>query len=227
MVILAELTIDLTMETKENNITYRIKWFWRIIRHGLFFHGLKNRLARIGIDIVPYYWVQEETEPVTPPKIRDDSGNQYIVSYLGEKDLEQIKTKVKGIEHNDLLQNLRDGEICIGIKKDEEIVAFMFIQLDNVLFKGRTIPLKTNEAYLKDMYTFEDFRGRNIAPYLRYQSYELLRERGIDVKYSISGYFNKSTFKFKKKLNSKLLNLHLSIILFNKGRWNFKIKDCN
>ena len=213
------------METKENNITYRIKWFWRIVKHGLFLHGLRNRLARIGIDIMPYYWVQEETNPMVPPKIRDDSANQYSVSYFNEEDLEQIKTTIKGIEHKDLLKNLRDGQICVGIKKNLEIVAFMFIQQENVSFRGRNIPLKANEAYLKDMYTFEDFRGKNIAPYLRFQCYELLRERGIDTKYSISEYFNKSTFKFKKKLNSELLSLHLSIILFNKKRWNFKIKD--
>ena len=25
--------------------------------------GIKNRLARIGLDFMPYYWVEEETTP--------------------------------------------------------------------------------------------------------------------------------------------------------------------
>lgn len=58
------------MEIKNEDRLYRIKWYWNIIIHGLFMHGLRNRFASIGIDIMPYYFVQEGVASFNPPEIR-------------------------------------------------------------------------------------------------------------------------------------------------------------
>ena len=94
-----------------------------------------------------------------------------------------------------------------------------------ILFTTKTFRLKDNEAYLLNMWTFHAYRGKNLAPYLRHQSYRLLEKQGRTEKYSITQYFNKSSIKFKNKLNSKHLKLYLSIALFKKFYWNFCIKE--
>ncbi|MGB5356739.1 MAG: hypothetical protein WBN11_08590, partial [Eudoraea sp.] len=66
--------------------------------------------------------------------------------------------------------------------------------------------------------TFEEHRGKNLAPFLRYHSYLMLQEMGIESIYSITQYFNTSSIKFKKKLRAKNIALYINIALF--GRYH-------
>ncbi|MGB5403363.1 MAG: hypothetical protein WBN13_05260, partial [Robiginitalea sp.] len=91
-------------------------------------------------------------------------------------------------------------------------------------FRGNRIALAENEAYLENMYTYEDYRGQSLAPYLRYQGYELLKSDGKTRCLSITQYFNTSSQKFKAKLNAEHSELWLNIGLFNKITWNFRLK---
>ncbi|WP_435622555.1 GNAT family N-acetyltransferase [Flagellimonas sp.] len=212
------------MEANIKGFRQHFKWFWRIIRHGLFFQGFRNRLARIGIDIMPYYWVQEAVTPVIPPKIKDESDG-YSVSFFDQNDVEYIIDNIKGLHFTQTEHYFDENQWCIGVKKNNEIAAYMLVQFSDFDFRGRTIPINSNEAYLNQMYTFEAFRGKNIAPYLRFQCYEMLREKGILNIYSITEYLNKSSKRFKRKLNSEYLSLWLSIQLFGRYTKNIKIKD--
>ena len=74
------------------------------------------------------------------------------------------------------------------------------------------------------MYVYENYRGKGIAPYLRYQCYKLLEKEGVNTFYSISEYFNFSAIKYQKKFNAKPLELCLSIKLFKINIWNFTLK---
>lgn len=195
-----------------------------IIKHGLFWHGIRNNLARIGLDFMPYYWVQEATSPIKPPVIRGDDKDFKIVRF-GEDEINFIKNTIIGIEEKDLIEDLRNGEICLGLKNKEKIAAYMFIKNRSFVFRKRNFELKPNESYLHSMYTFEDYRGKNLAPYLRYQSYKYLENEGVDTFYSVSEYFNKSTIRFKKKLNSKPIKLYLSVVLFKRWSKNFTLKQ--
>jgi hypothetical protein len=212
------------MEVGRKDKFYKVKWFWNIMRHGLFLHGVRNQLAKIGIDIMPYYWVQEATEPITPPNIRGDASG-FKVSYFGEEEIKEVKSTIIGIEGKDLLDDLKNGQLCIGIKHNENIAAYMFIKRENFTFRKKTFELKENESYMHSMYTFESYRGKNLAPFLRYNCYELAKEKGINVNYSVTEYFNKSTIKFKKKLNSKPVKLLVSIVLFKKYTKNITLKN--
>jgi hypothetical protein len=75
------------------------------------------------------------------------------------------------------------------------------------------------------MYTMDDFRGKNLAPYLRYKSYEILKELGRDKIYSVSVLFNSSAIRYKEKLNAKNLKLILYIELFKKLKWSITLKN--
>ncbi|PQV48907.1 hypothetical protein CLV33_104112 [Jejuia pallidilutea] len=211
------------MEVGNKSRFYRLKWFWNIIRHGLFFQGLRNRLAKIGIDIMPYYWTLEGSETIVPPKVKGDTSG-FTISHFNENDIEKAQRLIAGSYYKDLVSYFKEGQICVGIKDYDAIVAFMFVKRDSYLFRGKTFNLAKNEAYMHSMYTFELYRGRRIAPYLRYHCYGLCKEMGLSKLYSISEYFNKSSKKFKQKLKAKQTALYISINLFNSFKKTFLLK---
>ncbi|MGB5357201.1 MAG: hypothetical protein WBN11_10960 [Eudoraea sp.] len=55
-----------------NSRFYKLKWFWNILSNGLFLFGVRNRLARMGLDFDPYYWVLEGNMDYEAPKIKGD-----------------------------------------------------------------------------------------------------------------------------------------------------------
>ncbi|MCM4170107.1 hypothetical protein DHD32_01345 [Arenibacter sp. TNZ] len=212
------------MQIKESRKISTVKRFWNIIKNGMFLFGLKNRLERIGIVITPYYWVKEEAEECTEPKIKGDV-SEFIFRELS---LDEMKLISKGIDNfniENLMVNYENSQLCMGLEHNGEIAAYMFIGLKDLDYKGNLFRIKGNEAYLFNMWTFHSFRGRNLAPYLRYKCYQLLNDQGRDTKYSITQYFNKSSIKFKKKLNSKHLKFYLYINLFGKWQKHYLLKS--
>ena len=204
---------------------YRLKWFWNILRNGLFWFGLRNRLANIGLDFDPYYWELEGLSMTDPPNIKADPNN-FNLEYLGLEEIGKLSERIHGINRHLLLEGMENGQQCIGLRHiDGKIAAYMMIETKAYNYKKRCITLASNEAYLLGMYTFEDFRGMNLAPYLRYRCYKLLKEEGRDRLYSITAYFNKSSLRFKNKLGARHLNLHMYIGLFNKIERNFVLKN--
>ena len=81
-----------------------------------------------------------------------------------------------------------------------------------------------DEAYLAGMCTKNEFRGKNIAPHTRYRAYEVLRDMGKTTYYSYSGVFNAPALRFKKKLQARFLWLGLSVVIFRKHRWHWKLR---
>ena len=191
------------MEVSVGKKIYRWHWFWNIVKHGMLLQGIRNRLALLGIDIMPYYWTLEGAETITCPDVKGDAS---------------------GFKDKDLSNYIKEGQVCVGIKDNYAIVAFMFIKRDVYPFRGKTFYLQNNEGYLHSMYTFEAYRGRKIAPYLRYQCYEICKDLGLNKNYSISEYFNTSSKRFKQKLKAKQIKLYLSIILFKRYKKTLLIR---
>lgn len=79
----------------------------------------------------------------------------------------------------------------------------MFVQFNDIYEGKRIFRLKEDEAYLNFMYTYNEFRGQNLAPYLRYHCYKMLEKENKLKLYSISEYFNKPAINFKEKLKAK------------------------
>ncbi|WP_299555643.1 hypothetical protein [Seonamhaeicola sp.] len=211
------------MEISQSKKVSRLDRYWAIIRNGMFLFGLRNRLANIGIDIKPYYWVVEEYEKCEEPLIKDDA-SKYSLRYISIDEIKELYKDKPKDEVEEVVEGMKKGYLCAGLECKNEIVVHMYIALTDFNFKGRVFKLKSNEAYLFNIWTSHLHRGKNLAPYLRYQVYQLLREQGRNVKYSVTEYFNKSSIKFKKKLNSKNLYLYLNIVLFDKYKWNFTLK---
>lgn len=204
---------------------YRLQWIWNIIRNGLFIMGLRNRLEKVGLDFDPYYWELEGLEFSKVPRIKDDPA-LYSLQFLAYEEVEKLADSIVGMDRDKLLGGMEKGQQCIGLRYHTgAVAAFMLIETNAVIYKHRTVALGGHEAYLLGMYTFQAFRGKNLAPFLRYKSYEFLGEQGRSRLYSITAYFNNSSLKFKRKLGVRHLSLRMYIGLFKKLRWNFRIRN--
>lgn len=214
------------MITAERNKFYKIQLIWTRLRHGLILMSIRNLLSRIGIDIEPYYWVLEGSQEFVPPTITGSSFD-YDIKKLNFDETKLALTTSSGMAGHlaNLKVNFENGQSCIALTHENKIAAYMFVETKDFVFRHRLFKLDDDEVYLLNMYTFESFRGQNCAPYLRYKSYGLLKEQGIRNIYSISAYFNKSSIKFKNKLNAINLKLFLSIELFKVFHKNILIKS--
>ena len=207
---------------EEKDRFYRLKLIRHRIRHGLILYSLRNLLLRIGLDIGPYYLELEGLDRCTEPSLRDDA-SLYRFDAVEDKNVIELYETL-GWNTKELKATFELPHQCIGLYKGEDLAALMVIQLQHFIIKGKRFDLKENEAYLENMYTYESFRGKNIAPYLRYHSYKILYEMGRPVCYSVTAYFNTSSLNFKKKLNTKHLKLYLHLCFFRRFRKNFLLK---
>jgi hypothetical protein len=183
-----------------------------------------DALARVGVLIQPYYLIREGLFGNIPEGI-EKRMDGFETGYLGPEDMKIIAAiPGRNLSEENLLRLLEEGKRCFGARREGELAAFTWFDLES-LDKGRIgRPLKGDEAYLFDAYTLIPFRGMGIAPLIRYLVYLELEKLGKKKLYSISLYFNTPAVRFKKKLRARILELWLYIRLFRKWRWNFRVK---
>ena len=214
--------IPLTVESKKGEETF-LKKISNKFKYGLVLQAIRNQLARVGIVITPFYWVQEGMNFTKAPDIKG-AITDYKVEFLEAEDLKNISDNIHGYSAALLLSDLEEGNLCLGLKHNNDIASFMWIYLKECSYMSVNISLKNDEAYLTSMYTIESFRGNNLAPYLRYKSYEILKKMGRDKIYSVSEFFNSSAIRYKQKLNAKNLKLVFYIQIFKRLKWSLTLK---
>lgn len=194
-------------------------------KHGLFWFSVTHVLGRKGIRIYPYYLLREGMDTFDLPEVKGDI-DEYTFDFLDRSDLETLEEndQFKGLK-NEFKKRFEKGHKCFCAKYRGQIVACTWFDFEQCQFLDPLFELSKNETCLFGMYTAESHRGKNIAPYLRYRSYEALRKMGRDTFYSISESLNAPAVKFKKKLNAKFLGHYLLIDLFRKWKWNLKIRE--
>lgn len=177
----------------------------------------------VGIKITPYYWVQEGLNPANEPMIKGDISD-CTIGFLEAEELVKIRKDLHSYSLDFLLDYLKAGKKCLGLKYKDELASFMFINFTECDFTSCFVKLKEDEAYLTFMYTMEAYRGRNMAPYLRYKSYQILKEMGRKKIYSVSAFFNSSAIRYKEKLNAKNIRLVLYLEIFKRIKGSFTLK---
>jgi ribosomal protein S18 acetylase RimI-like enzyme len=193
-------------------------------RYGLTLQSIRLKLMKAGIEFTPYILFMEGTNVTDIPAINGNA-DEYTTVILGPEHMKALSEIDTGFSEADLLNQLDNGQKCIGIIHRDSIVAYMWMNFRELSYKATQINLKNNEAYLWNMYTKESYRGRNLAPYLRYKSYEMLKESGRDVIYSISDSFNSPAIKFKEKLNAERVKEMLYVRFFKCKPRGFVIKS--
>lgn len=189
------------------------------IRHNPFPRVVLDGLTKLGIKIYPYHvFLEGLFDGVQHPlKVRQD---EYELGFLGPQDMKVIASiPFREISHEELLTRLRERKMCFGVKQRGRLAAFTWCDVEECNFKGLRFQLNDDEAYLFDAHTMDSFRGKGIAPYLRYQLYKKLAKLGRYKLYSISLRFNAPSLRFKEKLNAKLIGSGLFIELFH--GWHF------
>lgn len=201
---------------KELRIKFRYSHFLR-----LFF----DAIARLGIRFAPYYLFEEVISPENSPK-RPVGFDDYEVSFWGPEEMKSM-AKIPGRKFSEefLIQRLKDGHQCLGLKKDNNLAAFTWCNLREATLKYNLFSLNKDEAYLFDAYTLMDFRGKGVAPFLRYHLYTELQKLSRTKLYSYSDYFNTSAVRFKQKLGANKMKLLLIVDLFGKWHFSFYLKD--
>jgi GNAT superfamily N-acetyltransferase len=186
---------------------------------------LFDALSKFGVRISPFYIFEESICSQSPP-IQFKGFEEYEIGFWGPREIQSMAL-IPGRRYSEknLLDRLRDGHLCFGLKKNGEPVAFSWCNLKEFKYKWDRFSLKADEAYMFDMYTRIDHRGKGIAPYLRYHFYRELEKIGRTKLYSMSDFFNTPAVNFKKKLNARKIKLNLYVEFF--GRWNiyFTIKN--
>ena len=200
----------------------------KIIKHKLIYDGivtgLRRRLAQLGLAIKFYYVFREGLIGEAIDFAPEPEGFETI--FLTFEDMQSID-RIDGRGESALtMQNqISRGHQCLAMKIDGKIVGFTWCQFDIFAYPTSAGPtLRENEAYLFDMYILKDYRGRNLAPLLRYKCYQELAKIGRTVLYSASTIYNNPAIVFKKKLNARILSLRLYLRLGKDLHWNWKLK---
>lgn len=191
------------------------------IRYNNWIRLIHDGLVRIGIKISPFYLVEEGGSASNPP-FELAASTDYSVGFLGEADMKEIAAiPLRKLSEQNLLDRIKNGCKCLGVKKNKKLVAFTWFNLKECPYQGFKFALSENEAYLFDAYTLREYRGNNIAPLMRYMSYRELEKIGRTRLYSISECINSQSIKFKKKLNARFVYLGVWISFFRK--WDITI----
>jgi hypothetical protein len=183
-----------------------------------------DAVAKLGLRITPYYVVLEGLFGGTLPAFEKPLDG-FAHGYFEAPDMPAV-ARIPGrrLPLEALIERLDRGQRCYGVKYEGRPVAFNWFDFEKFRFDQYEFRLQPNEACLYDAFTDMDFRGRGLVPYIRYQSYKELERLGRGRIYSGSDYFNTSSLRFKQKLNAKLIELHLVVILFKRWRRRFVLK---
>jgi GNAT superfamily N-acetyltransferase len=200
------------------------KYIWRKARYNHPLRLVVDGLWKMGVQVRPFCVFQEGLSDASIHEL--ETGLEgHEIGFLGVQDMKAIsEIPLRNISLEQLLQRLKEGKKCLGMKCRGELIAFVWCDFDECNFEGFRFDLSEDEVYLFDMYTLAPYRGRGIAPYLRYQCYRELDILGKRKLFSISDYFNTPSIKFKLKLNARIIELALFVDLFGKRRLTRSIK---
>ncbi|MBN1367016.1 MAG: hypothetical protein JW967_03730 [Dehalococcoidales bacterium] len=116
------------------------------------------------------------------------------------------------------------GCLCFALKHHHDCAAYMWCNLRECNSDLVPFPLNSGEAYLLGARTMDAYRGKNLAPFIRYELYKKLVKMGYTRFYSTTEYFNASAVNFKRKLKARHIKLCLYFGLFNKPIFNLALR---
>ncbi len=180
--------------------------------------AVKYLFKRVLMDVRPFYYMKEIFPAAVPDHLTAlPDGFEFFT--LTESDLETFRhhpRRDEYVDHQTMLDHLHKGDTCLGIKCKGEIVALSWYSLIDSTAKYYPAPMGEKEAYLYDMFVFAEYRGKNLAPILRYKNYQILHSLGRVTYYSITERANSASLRFKQKLGAQKLFLAAYCELFGR-----------
>jgi len=194
-------------------------------RYGLLMQRFLDRLKRVGLDISLHYLIREGVQACEMNW--PDLTNQYSSSVLDQDDVRAVAACSNWITVERIQSRLHKGHLCVILKHGEQVAGYTWVDFDEINNSDCYYEMQPGDAYLYDAFIVTDYRGRGLAPYMRFNCYQQLRDQGRHTFYSISDYFNKPSIRFKRKLSAEIVQLYLQIKIgtLNVGLW--VLKDYN
>ncbi len=182
-------------------------------------------VSKLGLRIEPYRVYLEglgHSRAPTPPTGLDGSH----VGFLDAGEMAEIaRMPGRNLSEDDLRIRIQAGMLCLGVKHRGSIVAFTWCNLHQCTFEKHPLfALESDQVSLFDAYTVESFRGRDLAPWMRYRCYEEMAGLGRDRCYSVTVVFNAPAVRFKQKLGAQALELGLFVELLRRWRFHTRLK---
>ncbi len=175
------------------------------------------RSAVKGIVNVNFYYLYLEKMPRSLSADIQPGIEPVEVIPLGSAEVKEItRYPEKDYSEPEMLDLLTNGCKGVGISHNGRIVSYGFYNLSECHERHFRISLKKDEAYLFGQRTLSDYRGKNLAPFLRYAIYKQLSEMGYHRFYSLVDFFNNASIRFKQKLDAQPVKLFAHIRLLKK-----------
>lgn len=199
------------------------------VRYGMLLHSFLSHLKHVGIVIYPYYLDREQLIAAADLQVSiEPKLDALTTSFLSADECESVMSpieKARAEEGYTARKRIADGCLCFGVKKEQKVIAYTWCDLKVCNHEPLPISLESSEAYLFDMYTFEECRGKNIAPFMRHKLYSHLIEMGRTDFFSVTDAFNSASKRFKGKLGAYPLKLFLYIKFGKLFERNFLLKS--
>jgi hypothetical protein len=180
------------------------------VRFGLATQEALDRVARLGLVIYPYLYVEEPVR--APPPL--EAGLE--TRELREADVSLIAELPERPRDPARIRALMGVGTCFAIFENGDLLGYSWFRRDYLSGGAgydRMCVLPEDCAYLFDTFICRKARGRNIAVQLRRRVLGRLAELGINSAFSISLAFNRSTRRFKAKLGATEVELRLYLRL--------------
>jgi hypothetical protein len=207
----------------------RLKWGLGVLKESFQQHKfllyVTYALNRVGVQIVPYYLTLNSYKGDLPiklaPELRDAS-----CGFLAPSEIEQIYEHPETREFAPIEQDFgQDTFRCFAIKKNREIMSFVWCNLDRSHWAISPFALKQDEAYLFNAYTYRKYRGLNLAPYVRHEMDKALFQMGRTRLLSFTEFLNAPARRYKEKLGCRHLKLACYFKLFSRFHWTINLRD--
>ena len=199
------------------------------VKYGMLLHSFLGHLKHVGIVVYPYYLVREQCIAASDLQVSiEPKLDSLTTSFLAADEIGSVMMpleKARAEEGYTAQNRVADGCLCFGVIKEQEVIAYTWCDLKVCNHKPLPINLESSEAYLFDMYTFEECRGKNIAPFMRHKLYLHLIEMGRTEFLSITDAFNSASKRFKGKLGAYPIKLYLYIKFGKLFERNFLLKS--
>ena len=137
--------------------------------------GILWRLRKLGIYLHPLLIVREA---MTPPEAEVTIDPKFELAQLTEQDLPAIAQLRPDMKIERYQDHFQSGKLCFGLWDGERLAANMWVDLKEFNSAYYKRALQDYEAYFFDAFTDDDYRGQNLAPYLRLKCEAEVRATG-------------------------------------------------
>ena len=200
-----------------NKMTFRV-------RKRLVLSLISEKLAAIGFNIRAYYLTREflldeihqNLKPELGPLVAEVLSSSAIIDIYNHPESKTLARDNKRL--------VEEGYMCFGLKFGNEVITYLWCNLIKC-HEVHPFLLKEDEAYLARAFTFNTYRGKNMAEFLRYELYKYLKQIGRNRIYAFIDMVNTSSIKMQKKLKAEPLKIVINIKIFNKYNWNIMMRS--